>query len=238
MTQAFDAEALLESLNALSEPKYAKFAATSIPGSACRMLGVRMPALRSISRKIIKDDWRGFLEVSRFHEIYEMRLLHAMVLGGARCPIEQKIELTEAFLPAIDNWAVCDCLCSSFKPRKDDLDALFGYVCACAGRSDVFPKRFGLVMLMFYFHDAPWAAQTLDIYRGFSHPDYYARMGAAWGLATLFLTNREGVLEILRSNAWDDFTHNKAIQKITESYRVSPEDKALARTLRRGRKNR
>ena len=61
--------------------------------------------------------------------------------------------------------------------------------------------------------------------------DVYKRQ--AWGLATLFVYQREKVLALLQSDHLDEFTHNKAIQKMRESYRISPQDKAMLRDMRR-----
>ena len=230
---SFDLAPLIERLESLADEPYRVFSADVVKPNACAMLGVRMPALRGIGRELLKGDWRAFLNASRKHPIYELRLLHAMVLGGAKCPIDEKQALIDAFLPWLDNWAVCDALCSSLKPRGDDREALFGFVCDCADSPVEFRKRFGLVMMMNTYADDAHAERVLAAYRGFRHDGYYARMGAAWGLATLFLTQRDGVLGILEDGALDIFTHNKAIQKLCESYRVSDADKRLARELRR-----
>lgn len=230
----YDLMPLLGRLEAQRDEKYAVFNASIVPDANERMLGVRVPVLRGLSREIIRsDDWRDFLDATRGRPVYELRMLHAMVLGGAKCDIGEKLALVEAFLPHIENWSVCDALCTSFKPRKGESEALFPFVCQCA-RSDIeYRKRFGLVMMMSYFHDAPYLPTVMAIYRDFKHDGYYARMGAAWGLATLWLYAREDALSILTENLWDDFTHNKAIQKLKESYRVSDQDKALAQALRR-----
>ena len=200
----FDTDALVKRLAALSDGGYRDFSAALIPGSDTAMLGVRVPKLRSVAKELLKGDWRAFLEASRDSQIYD-----------------------------IDNWAVCDGFCSSYRVKNDEKDALFAFVKACAESDIEFRKRFGLIMLMSYFHDAPYLDGTMAVYRGFAHPDYYARMGAAWGLATLYLHAPEAALAILKENLWDDFTHNKAIQKLRESYRVSDEDKAMLMTLRR-----
>lgn len=229
----FDTDALVKRLAALADGGYRDFSAALIPGSDAAMLGVRVPQLRSVAKELLKGDWRAFLEASRDSQIYEMKLLHGYVLGGAKCAIDEKLALTEAFLPHIDNWAVCDGFCSSYRVKNDEKDALFAFVKACAESDIEFRKRFGLIMLMSCFHDAPYLDGTMAVYRGFAHPGYYARMGAAWGLATLYLHAPEAVLAILKEDLWDDFTHNKAIQKLRESYRVSDDDKAMLMTLRR-----
>ena len=231
---AFDMEALLLRLKESADRGYAEFNSGLVPGVKAATIGVRVPILRKIGRDILRgDDWRDFLEASRAHSIFEFKMLHAYVLGGARCPIDEKLALIEQFLPHIDNWAVCDGLCSTLKPKRGEADALFEYCVRCAESEAEFRKRFGLVMLMSRYHDQPYIDGTMAAYRAFHHDGYYARMGAAWGLATLWLYAREAVLAILKENLWDDFTHNKAIQKLRESYRVSDGDKALAQSLRR-----
>ena len=229
----YDLSPVLARLEALADGEYRALNETVTPGHG-EMLGVRLPDLRALAKELLKGDWRGFLLASRAHPLFELRMLHGIALGGAKCGIGERIGLIDAFLPHVDNWAVCDTLCSSLKPRPAERDALFDYACACAETDVEFRKRFGLVMLMNgAFAEPAYVRRALDIYRRFAHPGYYARMGAAWGLATLYLRDRDGVLDILRSGALDDFTHNKAIQKIQESFRVTPEDKALARALRR-----
>lgn len=227
---------IIERLEAMGESKYADFNNGLIPGVSCHMLGVRVPALRQIAREIAKEsNWRNFLEASRGHELYELRLLHGMVLGVAKCEANEKIAMIDAFLPCIDNWAICDGTVSSIKPGKTDAEPLFEYACACAESDIEFRKRFGLILLMSRFHDEKHIARTMEIYRRFKHDGYYARMGAAWGLATLWLSDREGCLGILRKNLWDEWTHNKAIQKLCESRRISDADRTLARSLTRGK---
>ena len=230
---AYDLTPLLQRMEAQADDKYRAFNESLTPGIEHASIGVRVPALRVMRREILKGDWRGFLEASRSHDIHEMRMLHAMVLGGARCPIEEKIALTDAFLSCVDNWAVCDVLCADYKPKPADREALYPFVRDCAASDETFRKRFGLIMLMDYYHDDP---RTMDSYRAFKHGDYYARMGCAWGLATLYLYQREGVLDILASGALDDFTHNKAIQKMRESYRISAEEKQMLLNYKRKRR--
>ena len=229
----FDMDALLARLQDLSDPKYREFNEGLVPCMEYRSLGVRLPALRAIGRELLKKDWLSFLDASRASDWFELRMLHAIVLGGAKCPIEDKLALIDAFLPYVNNWAVCDTLCTSFKPRKSELDAAFDFVLACSDSPIEFRKRFGLIMMMNSFREPPYAERVMAAYRGFHHEGYYARMGAAWGLATLFLYRREDVLSILRDGVLDDFTHNKAIQKMCESYRVSDADKQFVRQLRR-----
>lgn len=229
----FDIDSLIALLKSQSDEKYRRFNESLIPGAEDTSLGVRMPALRSIAKEILKDDPYGFLNAGLSRPIHEIRLLHGIVLGGLKCSINDKIALTERFLPHINNWAVCDTFCSSFKPCPSEKKILFSFLKECAESNEEYRKRFGLVMMMNYYHDDEWIDSVLEVYRKFNHEGYYARMAAAWGLATLYVYCPESILQILRDNHYDDFTHNKAIQKMIESYRISDKDKEMLRTLRR-----
>ena len=204
----FDLNSLLSRLEAMSDESYRRFNEGLIPGAQNTSLGVRIPILRVVSRNILSGDWQSFLEVSRSHPVHEIRMLHGMVLGGACCAMVDKLPYIESFLPNIDNWALCDTFCACLKPAAKDMNVLFEYVCLCADASDEYRKRFGLIMMMDYFRSAPYIDRVMSAYRSFSHTGYYARMGAAWGLATLFIDHRECVLALLRDGVWDDFTHN------------------------------
>ena len=234
----YDLEPLILQLESLSDKKYAELNQTLSPTARGRFIGVRVPRQRAIAKGLAaSENWRDFLEASRDADIFELKMLHAMVLGYAKCGIEERLQLIDAFLPHIDDWAQCDTLCSTLKPKAKDMEAAYLHALGCAGSDEEFRKRYGLVLLMSRFHDAPYIDGTMQVYRSFRHEGYYARMGAAWGLATLWLFAREEALAILRDGVWDDFTHNRAIQKLRESYRVSDADKSLVQSLRRKKVN-
>ena len=65
---------------------------------------------------------------------------------------------------------------------------------------------------------------------------YYVQMAAAWLLSVCYVKFPERTERFLEKNDLDDFTQNKAIQKIRESYRVSKEDKERLNRLKRGKK--
>ena len=144
----FDMESLVQELSGLADPEYRDFNTALIPGVSTPSLGIRVPVLRELGRRLMRSDWQSFLDKSRHYPLFEVQMLHAIVLGGARRPIDEKIPLLDAFLPVVDNWAVCDTLCNSLKPKPADKDALFRFVCICADSGQEFRKRFGLVMMM------------------------------------------------------------------------------------------
>ena len=62
--------------------------------------------------------------------------------------------------------------------------------------------------------------------------DYYVKMMIAWYLATGLAKNYNDFIKVIEEHKFDNFIHNKAIQKAVESYRVSDEHKAYLKTLK------
>ena len=58
-------------------------------------------------------------------------------------------------------------------------------------------------------------------------------MAVAWALSVCYVQFPEKTLACMREGQFDDFTYNKALQKITESFRVDKEEKTFIRSLKR-----
>ena len=58
-------------------------------------------------------------------------------------------------------------------------------------------------------------------------------MGVSWGIATAYAKFPEQTMAFLQKNQLDDFTYNKAITKMLESYRVPFADKEILRGMKR-----
>lgn len=93
--------------------------------------------------------------------------------------------------------------------------------------------RFGVVMGMQIFIDESYVKAYLQKLDAITHEGYYVRMAVAWALSVCFVKFQELTLAYLQNNSLDNFTYNKALQKIVESYRVSPEMKAIIRAMKR-----
>ncbi|MBQ9950845.1 MAG: DNA alkylation repair protein [Clostridia bacterium] len=231
--QGYPLDALVGRLHALADENYRIFNDALTPGIEGSSIGVRMPALRKIAKEIMKDDPSAFLDASLTSPIHEIRLLHAMILAKEDTPDTKKTDRLRAFVPTIDNWAVCDLLCNDLKPSDSLSDALLPLLEEYARSDREFEVRFALVMLMLWFRDKAHIGRTFAVYSAFRHEGYYAKMGAAWGLSYLYIDYPAETVALLKSGTLDCFTHNKAIQKMIESYRISADDKACLRALRR-----
>lgn len=110
-----DYEALQARLRSLADPAYQAFQQKLVP-DVTNLLGVRVPALRQLARELVRGDWRGYLEAAR-HDTYEETMLQGLVLGCARMEQNELFARLAAFVPHIDNWAVCDVTCGgTIKP--------------------------------------------------------------------------------------------------------------------------
>jgi dimeric dUTPase (all-alpha-NTP-PPase superfamily) len=58
-------------------------------------------------------------------------------------------------------------------------------------------------------------------------------MAAAWLIAEVLAKYFDEGLEFLKRGSLDKKTHNKAIQKATESFRISEQDKNILRSIKR-----
>ena len=58
-------------------------------------------------------------------------------------------------------------------------------------------------------------------------------MMVAWLLSVAYVKFKEEVLQFLYNNNLDDFTYNKTISKICDSFRVSKQEKEQLKKIRR-----
>lgn len=218
-------------LSELAEPEFKVFQQKMIPGAG-NVLGVRTPAMRKLGKEIVKDDWRAFLAESD-GQSYEERILEAFVIAGADMSVEQRFDYLREFIPRIDNWAVCDMLCSSLsKFAKKEPAALWDFLTPWVASPREFEVRFGVVMPL-SFINGDYIDRVFALIDSLEHDGYYAKMGAAWTLSLCAVRFFDKTFEYLKTDNIDEFTHNKAIQKSRESYRVAPEQKQALLALKR-----
>ena len=62
--------------------------------------------------------------------------------------------------------------------------------------------------------------------------DYYIKMMVAWFFATALAKRYDESIIYIKEKKLEPWTHNKAIQKAIESFRVTDEHKAFLKTLK------
>ena len=88
-------------------------------------------------------------------------------------------------------------------------------------------------MLMRHFLDEKFRDEYALKVQTVVSQEYYVNMMRAWYFATALCKQWEKILPIIEENRLDVWTHNKAIQKAVESYRITKEQKAYLKSLKR-----
>lgn len=218
---------ILSQLDALRDEKYRKFNESLIPGAEGTSYGVRLPQLRTIAKEIIKGDWQQFISDAEGSNIYEIIMLRGLVIATVPCEYNERLKMIAGFVPAINNWAVCDCVTASIKSAAKNLPETFTFLKPYLESCEEFELRFGVVMLMDYFITEEYIDRVLEIYQNIRHEAYYVNMALAWALSVCFVKFREKTLAVFQSQPLSPWVQNKAIQKCRESRRVTAEDKEM-----------
>lgn len=219
-------------LNDSRDEKYRDFSLSLTKGSALPMLGVRLPVLRKLAGEIARDDARGFLNDCDFSSI-ELTTLYAFVLGKLKGDIGEALGYFARAVPHIDNWENCDALCQSFKQARKHPGETWDFLMRLRESGGPFPLRVVVVTMLSHFLTDEYIDRVLEVLETTRCEAYYYKMGAAWAAATAMAKYRDKTLAFLRTCTLDDWTYNKSIQKMLESYRVSDADKAVLRTMKR-----
>lgn len=218
-------------LEEMADAKYREFNAGLIPDSK-PILGVRIPKLRELAKKIAKEDWRTYLKNARDDSLEEL-CLQGFVIGYAKAEIDEILDFAAAFIPKIQDWSVNDGFCATFKIAKKHREKVWDFLMQYKDSTNEFEQRVVAVMLMDYYLVEEYIEQVLAVWDELKHEGYYCKMGVAWGVATAYAKFPAQTYAFLLDNHLDDFTYNKAIQKMIESYRITPEQKEVLRGMKR-----
>jgi 3-methyladenine DNA glycosylase AlkD len=134
------------------------------------------------------------------------------------------------FLPYVSNWSVCDTICNKnlFKYKSLLINEVYSWLKS----EEVYRVRYAVKCLMNYYLDEDFKEEHIKALKTIKQDDYYVKMMVAWYLATGLAKQYDAFIKPIENKTFDAFTHNKAIQKAVESYRVSDEHKAYLKTLK------
>lgn len=226
-------EELRWQLLSLAEPDFQKFSSSLIPNVDPRnVLGVRLPKLRKIAKQLAKEDWRAYLQ-NASDASFEEIMLQGMVIGYAQAGLDELLRYVAAFIPKIDNWSVCDSFCSGLKLPRVYPDEMWRFLQPYLEDKREYFIRFGVVMLIYYYVDEQHIDAALHCFNGIRSDSYYVKMAVAWAVSAYYVAFPEITMRFLLKNNLDDFTYNKALQKITESLKVTGQTKNIIRAMKR-----
>lgn len=215
---------LLNELISCAEKDFAEFQKRLIPTKQ-EILGGRTPILRAVAKK-----YRGELnELMGFPDTYyEVTFIKLAVLSLAG--YDTFLKYVDICVGLIDNWATCD----MFKPKclhkhKDDF---LPYLECLFLNGGEFYERFAFVTLLGYYVEEKYLPLIKEYVKKADTSRYYVYMAVAWLVAEVIIKYPDFGEGILRSRILDERTHNKAIQKARESYRVDKTKKEYLNSLK------
>lgn len=218
-------------LAALADEKYREFHSRLIPGTE-HISGVRVPQLWKLARRLAREEKEGYL-LRAADDTYEEIILQGMVICLLKETPDETLKRLPGYIAKIDNWAECDIICTGLKKMRKAQEECLAFLKPCLSSGQEFEVRFGVVLLLCYFVDAAHISHTLELLNQVTHTGYYVKMAVAWAVSICFIKFPEETLSFLKQNDLEDWTYNKALQKITESYRVDQKTKEMIRGMKR-----
>lgn len=224
-------EDFLTELYSLQDLKYKEFHSKLIMSD--KLIGVRTPELKRIAKVIARSNYEDFFKENR-HQLYEENLVHGLVLGYLKLNFIELKPFVDDFIPYIDNWAVCDATVANLKAYKKNKtkDIVFNEIKNYLKNNNPWINRFGYVLLLEYFIEEKYMDEIFELCENYKD-HYYVKMAIAWLVSMCYIKYKGRTITFLKKHKLDVWTHNKAIQKIIDSYRVDNMDKVILRGLKR-----
>lgn len=215
----------------LQDKKYRDLQIKIIPTvDSDSIIGVRTPELRKFAKElIISDNYLSFLDELP-HKYFDENQLHSFIISEIKS-YDDCISYVNRFLPYVDNWATCDQM--SPKVFKKNRDKLLEQIKVWIKSKKIYTIRFGIGMLMQHYLDDDFKKEFLELVSNIRSDEYYVNMMIAWYFATALAKQYESTISYIENQKLDKWTHNKAIQKAIESYRIKPEKKEYLRSFKK-----
>ena len=193
-----------------------------------KVLGVKSPHQREVAKEVFNSDYKEAFLSALLHETFEENQVHGFLIEMEK-DRGRMISLLEEFLPYVDNWATCDCVSpKAFKKNPPDIELISHWMAS----EHVYTCRYGIGMLMRYYLDERFSEEYLDAVASIESDEYYINMMRAWYFATALTKRYDRTLPYIEKHVLDTWTHNKAIQKAKESFRVPAERKEYLNSLK------
>lgn len=221
----------LKYLMSLQDAKYKEFHSSLVLNTKYKMIGIRVPIMRDIAKKIAKSNIADFLQYAQ-SKYYEEVMIQGLVISHLK---DEKLfyEYFKKYINKIDNWAICDSFCSSIKIVRKYEEKYFKEAIKMALNKAEFTSRVGIVIILNHFISKDNLNDIFNALNKIQSDKFYINMAEAWLLCEMYIKYPKETKEFLKNNSLNKFTQNKAISKIHDSYRVSKEEKEFLNKFRR-----
>lgn len=210
----------------LEDLKYKEFN-TKIIRTKYPVIGIRMPTLKKFAKSISKE----ILFVSPNKPYYEEVMLEGLLITYSK-DINSFINRLDTFIPKIDDWSICDSICSNSKIIKNNKEIFYKYIIKYKNSKKEFETRVMLVMLMEFYLEEKYLNNIFKIIDNIKCHDYYTEMAISWLLVTSLAKYEKETLEYINKANISKFTFNKMISKACDSYVISDELKEKIKSMR------
>ena len=219
-------------LSSMADEKYRLFSCKLLPDAVRKtVIGVRLPRLRTLAKNMVKNGAYAIVLNSSIGSTMEEKMVYGMLIGYAPLTDEQKFEYLLKFVPKIDCWSVCDCVCVSLKFK--DKKKLWAFLLKNYAKSTAeFELRFVLVMALNHFLEEKYLEDVLRLVANISSSAYYVVMAQAWLLSMLYVKFPQSMLDFLTSHKVSIIVYAKTLQKILESRQISQIQREKIKNLR------
>ena len=193
--------------------------------------GVRLPELRKIAKMIVNEKRYDYFDEK--HNSFEELTIHAYAIGYLKEDINSCLKYLKEFIPLVNNWSVSDSVCQNMKFARKYPKEVFEFLKSMKDSNSEWEIRIVAVTLMSHFLNDEYIDEVIDILDKFKRPSYMAKMGIAWAFATIMAKYEDKMFLYLEKSSLDDWTFNKALSKMKESFRVSEEAKERLKLIKR-----
>ena len=190
-----------------------------------KIMGVRTPILRKLAKKYQPHLAELFDYPNEYYETVFIKLTIVSML-----PYAEFVTYVDRCVELMDNWALCD----SFKARciQGNKAGFLSVLQTLFEKGGEYYQRYTLVVLLAEYVEEKYLPTIERYLRLADDSVYYVHMGAAWLAAEVLVKHFDYGVQILKKGVLRAKTHNKAIQKATESHRLTNKQKDFLRSLK------
>ena len=216
----------LNELNANADENYREFHKKLLKNDKINVIGVRVPILRKFAKKYIGKINLLLSFPDEYYEVTFIKLSAVSLLTYG-----ELLPKLDGCVKLIDNWATCDCFI--LKCIESHKEEFLPYIREYIGRKGEFEQRFALVTLLHFYVEERYLEEIFSLAERCDTSMYYVHMAVAWLIAETLVKYYSRGISFLLENTLDKRTHNKAIQKALESFRLSDDEKNYLKGIKR-----
>jgi 3-methyladenine DNA glycosylase AlkD len=212
-----------------SNDEYREFNARIINDPTVQYLGVRIPDLRRLAKKVAGGDWRKFLAENDWR-VYELKTIAFLLPQCLSLNFDELFELYDSLIPWASSWANTDLLVVRNKNKVVAQNPAQSWrkIAKYLSSKNGWEVRIGLNLVMAHFlgdeHIDRVLAEIRKIDARYRHKvergsvDYYVKMMLAWTLAEAAVRHRDKIEAVLPEI--DPETVKFTAQKMRDSRRI------------------